>query len=60
VTDFAIGEGGTGIMEIMDEGGKMEDEDVRMKEVIFDLSGRHVDNPKQGLYIKNGRKYLIK
>ena len=60
VTDFTIGEGGTGIMEIMDEGGKMEDEGVRMTDEIFDLSGRRVENPKQGLYIKNGRKYLIK
>ena len=27
---------------------------------IYDLSGRQVPQPKRGLYIKNGKKYLRK
>ncbi|MCQ2112581.1 MAG: hypothetical protein MJY95_04480 [Bacteroidaceae bacterium] len=30
------------------------------KNLIFDLSGRRVKNPVSGIYIKNGKKYLIK
>jgi len=27
---------------------------------IFDLSGRQVTNPQRGIYIKNGKKYIVK
>ena len=28
--------------------------------VVFDLSGRQVAKPRKGIYIKNGRKYIVK
>ena len=28
--------------------------------IIYDLQGRRISAPKQGLYIKNGRKYVVK
>ena len=28
--------------------------------VVFDLQGRQVENPTKGLYIKNGKKVIIK
>lgn len=30
------------------------------KDVFYDLNGRWVDNPSKGLYIKNGKKYVVK
>ena len=30
------------------------------KDVFYDLNGRRVDNPSKGLYIKNGKKYVVK
>ena len=30
------------------------------KGVFYDLNGRRVDNPSKGLYIKNGKKYVVK
>ena len=27
---------------------------------IYDLSGREVKNPKAGIYVKNGRKFIVK
>ena len=53
VTDFTKGEGGTGIEKVKDEG-------LRMKNEIFDLQGRRVARPTRGLYIKNGKKILVK
>ncbi len=60
VTDFTVGEGGTGIMEIKNEKAKMNGE-------IYDLCGRQIVNGKSsngklksGLYIVNGKKVLIK
>jgi hypothetical protein len=26
----------------------------------YDLKGRVVENPKRGIYIKNGKKYIVK
>ena len=34
-----------------------EDEDISTS---FDLQGRKVDNPTNGLYIVNGKKFLVK
>lgn len=53
VTDFTLGEGGTGLSEI-------EDEDVKAKTGIYDLLGRRVLNPNRGLYIINGKKVFLK
>lgn len=53
VTDFTKGEGGTGIEKVKNEG-------LRMKNEIFDLQGRRVARPTRGLYIKNGKKILVK
>jgi|GEM_PF-1948053 len=36
-------------------------EDSRMEEIdVFDLAGRKVENPTQGIYIVNGKKVVIK
>lgn len=53
VSDFTIGEGGTGIGEIKNEG-------LRMKDEAYDLSGRRVERPTRGLYIREGKKILVK
>lgn len=55
VTSLSINNGGetTGIKEVrstMEEG---------RGEVIFDLSGRRVENPAKGVYIQNGRKVVL-
>lgn len=46
----------TGIEKIEDAGLKSEN----LNDAIFDLSGRRVQNPTKGIYIKNGRKVVIK
>lgn len=48
-----FGEGTTGIGEV-----RSQMEEVR--EGIFDLSGRRVENPTKGIYIVNGKKVIIK
>ena len=59
-TDFGAGEGGTGIEEIVN------DEDAtlatRQSSPIFDLTGRRVSASSltPGIYIKNGKKILMK
>lgn len=50
-----VGIGGTtGIDATLNEGVEMTDG------VIFDLSGRRVANPTKGIYIKNGKKFIVK
>ena len=49
---FRFGEGTTGISEV-----KGESENVK---VIYDLTGRRVENPSNGIYIINGVKTLVK
>ena len=34
--------------------------DVSVDKVYYDLTGRRVENPKQGIYIVNGRKVVIR
>jgi len=29
-------------------------------DTIYDLQGRRVDNPRRGIYIRNGKKVVIK
>jgi len=48
------GDGTTGIHSI--ENGKLEMEN----DVYYNLQGQRVDKPTKGLYIKNGRKVVIK
>ena len=48
-------DGTTGIKEIVSEEENVEDDDV-----IYNLSGVRVTNPQKGIYIKNGKKYIIK
>ena len=45
----------TGIKEIVSEEENTIDDDV-----IYNLSGVRVTNPQKGIYIKNGKKYIIK
>ena len=35
-------------------------ENIKNNEVIYDLSGRRVSVPTHGIYIINGKKYIIK
>ena len=49
---FRFGEGTTGISEVKGENGNVK--------VIFDLTGRRVENPSNGIYIINGVKTLVK
>lgn len=35
-------------------------EEQKEKGAIYDLSGRQIKNPTQGLYIQNGKKFVIK
>lgn len=51
VCDFTIGEGGTDIQGITGPS---------VQSGIFDLSGRAVSQPRQGLYIRNGKKILVR
>ncbi len=44
----------TGINATLNEGVEMTDG------AIFDLSGRRVANPTKGIYIKNGKKFIVK
>lgn len=53
VSDFTIGEGGTDI-------GEIKSEELRMKDEVFDLSGRRVERPTRGLYVRKGKKILVK
>lgn len=55
VTSLSINNGGgtTGIETMSDVRGMMSD-------VWYDLQGRRVENPTKGVYIKNGRKVVIK
>lgn len=51
-----IGFGGTtGIDATLNDNGQMINDNV-----IYDLSGRRVENPTKGLYIINGKKVVIK
>ena len=56
VSDFTIGEGGTGIEDIEDASLTTR----TSREGVYDLTGRQVTNPTRGLYIINGKKVLIK
>lgn len=49
---YLAGNGGTGINDINAE---KENEDV-----YYNLRGEKVSNPTKGIYIKNGKKYLLK
>ena len=53
VTDFTKG-GETGIEEVQSSEFKV------MSSALYDWSGRRVSHPTRGLYIKNGKKILIK
>lgn len=35
-------------------------EGQRIRQAVYDLSGRRVDNPQKGIYIIDGRKVVIK
>ena len=47
----------TGIDEVLDE---VKGEDGKVKDVYYDLNGRVVENPTNGVYILNGKKVLVK
>ena len=52
---FDLGDGTTSIdATLIDNGGMINDN------VIYDLSGRRVANPTKGLYIMNGKKFVVK
>ena len=50
-----IGFDTTGIDATLNDNGQMINDNV-----IYDLSGRRVENPTKGLYIINGKKVVIK
>ena len=39
---------------------EMKNEELRMKNEVFDLSGRRVRTPRKGIYITHGKKRLVK
>ena len=49
------GDDTTGIKEI-----ETEEQDATDDDIIYNLSGVRVTNPQKGIYIKNGKKYIIK
>lgn len=49
---YLAGNGGTGINNINAEKGN--------EDVYYNLRGEKVSNPTKGIYIKNGKKYLLK
>jgi len=49
----AIVGGSTGIKDIRSK-------EEKIKDVVYDLQGRRVDNPSKGMYIINGKKVVIK
>ena len=49
----------TGIDEVVDE-LKGEEEKVKVKGLCYDLNGRVVENPKNGIYIISGKKVFVK
>lgn len=53
VTDFTVGEGGTGVFGMKDEG-------LKVKDGIYDLQGHRIENPTRGLYIIDGKKVFVK
>ena len=55
VTDFTVGEGGTGIEFLFED-----ETETTVPKGVFDLSGRRVEKPVKGLYIRDGKKILIK
>jgi len=54
VAVFGIDEDADGIEEI--EGENM----AGNEKAIYDLSGRRIVSPRSGMYIMNGKKYLVK
>jgi len=53
--NFAYGNGATGIHVIKSNGT-----DSDKNAPIFDLQGRRIANPTKGLYIQNGKKFIIR
>ena len=53
VTDFTVGEGGTSIPSVATVA-------QQKGMAVYDMQGRRISNPTHGLYIKDGRKILIK
>lgn len=56
VDDFTLASVTTGIKQttVQEENKNIHDE------AIFDLCGRRIVNPEQGIYIKNGKKFFVK
>ena len=38
----------------------VKDSDFKSNDIVYDLSGRRVDNPTKGIYVKNGKKFFVK
>lgn len=53
--DIDFGDEATGISATL-----IDDEQTKADNIIFDLQGRRVGNPKKGIYIVNGKKVVIK
>ena len=52
--NFAYGNGATGIVTLK------SDNDLKDNQPVFDLQGRRIAKPGKGLYIQNGKKYVIR
>ena len=50
---FSFDDETTGISQV-------EDSALRMENSVYNLQGQRVDNPKKGLYIRNGKKVMMK
>ena len=61
VSDFTIGEGGTGIPSVPSDPSvpSVATEAQQTIHGLFDLQGRRIANPSHGLYILNGKKVLV-
>ena len=42
------------------EGVMIDLNEIEGLDIYYDLSGRPVENPTNGIYIKNGKKVLVK
>ena len=49
-----------GLDEDTDGIEEMEGQTSETETAIYDISGRRIANPNRGIYIMNGKKYLVK
>ena len=60
VTDYFVFAGGTIIINPTVDIAKVENGGLNIENEVYDLQGRRVSQPVHGLYIRNGKKIIIK